>query len=98
MKTLCSLALIAGVHLLALAEQKSPVPLWPGGAPGALGKEDKDIPTLTAYVPEAGTATGAAMDSRWVLGTTGRRTRGPLRPARPARADGESRRRASTLP
>lgn len=25
--------------------------LWPGGAPGALGKESKDIPTLTPYLP-----------------------------------------------
>jgi acetyl esterase/lipase len=29
-----------------------PVPLWPGGAPGALGTEAKDIPTLTAYLPD----------------------------------------------
>ena len=29
-----------------------PVPLWPGGAPGALGSEEKDIPTLTVYLPE----------------------------------------------
>jgi acetyl esterase/lipase len=36
-------------------------PLWPNGAPGALGKEDKDIPTLTPYFPEDGKATGAAM-------------------------------------
>jgi acetyl esterase/lipase len=35
------------------------IPLWPNGAPGALGCEDKDIPTLTPYVPTtngAGTA------------------------------------------
>jgi acetyl esterase/lipase len=29
-----------------------PVPLWPAGAPGALGTEAKDIPTLTAYLPD----------------------------------------------
>jgi acetyl esterase/lipase len=29
-----------------------PVPLWPEGAPGALGSADKDIPTLTAYLPD----------------------------------------------
>jgi acetyl esterase/lipase len=29
-----------------------PVPLWPGGAPGALGTADKDVPTLTAYLPD----------------------------------------------
>ena len=37
------------------------MPLWPDGAPGALGKEDKDIPTLTAYLPAADIATGAAI-------------------------------------
>jgi len=36
-------------------------PLWPGGAPGALGTADKDIPTLTPYFPAADKATGAAM-------------------------------------
>jgi len=36
-------------------------PLWPDGAPGALGKEDKDIPTLTPYLPEPDKATGAAI-------------------------------------
>ena len=36
-------------------------PLWPEGAPGALGKEDKDIPTLTLFKPAEGKATGAAM-------------------------------------
>jgi acetyl esterase/lipase len=36
-------------------------PLWPDGAPGALGNEDKDIPSLTVYLPAAEKATGAAM-------------------------------------
>lgn len=36
-------------------------PLWPQGAPGALGKEDKDTPTLTVYLPEPEKATGAAV-------------------------------------
>ena len=39
----------------------SSFPLWPAGAPGALGKEDKDIPTLTPYLPDAAKATGAAI-------------------------------------
>jgi acetyl esterase/lipase len=43
------------------AEQKEALPLWPEGAPGALGNSDKDIPTLTPYLPDPGTATGAAM-------------------------------------
>jgi acetyl esterase/lipase len=37
------------------------MPLWPDGAPGALGKADKDIPTLTAYLPAPDLATGAAI-------------------------------------
>ncbi len=35
-------------------------PLWTGDAPGALGKEAKDIPTLTPYFAPAAKATGAA--------------------------------------
>ena len=35
-------------------------PLWPGGAPGALGKEAKDIPTLTPFFAPPDKATGAA--------------------------------------
>ena len=47
--------------LTALGQSKAPVVLWPDGAPGALGKSDKDIPTLTPYLPETGKANGAAM-------------------------------------
>ena len=36
-------------------------PLWQGDAPGALGHAAKDIPTLTPFLPPAGTASGAAM-------------------------------------
>jgi acetyl esterase/lipase len=35
--------------------------LWPEGAPGALGKEPVDIPTLTPYLPAKDLATGAAI-------------------------------------
>ncbi|MFB3921896.1 MAG: alpha/beta hydrolase [Terriglobia bacterium] len=35
--------------------------LWSGGAPGALGNEDVDKPTLTAYLPQAQNATGMAV-------------------------------------
>ncbi len=35
--------------------------LWPDAAPGALGAADKDIPTLTPFLPAAGAATGAAI-------------------------------------
>lgn len=46
---------------LASAAVLDPVRLWNGEAPGALGKEDKDIPTLTPYLAEPGKATGAAI-------------------------------------
>ena len=36
-------------------------PLWPDGAPGALGTADQDIPTLTPYFPDPAKATGAAI-------------------------------------
>src|ERR1051325_8254568 len=61
MKALLSLCTVLASVLLARAEMQTPVPLWPGGAPGALGKEDKDIPTLTPYLPEPDKASGAAI-------------------------------------
>jgi len=50
-----------GLRAQAPPEQPSSMPLWPDGAPGALGTNSNDIPTLTAFLPAAGTATGAAM-------------------------------------
>lgn len=38
-----------------------PIPLWPAGAPDALGTNNSDIPTLTPYLPDGTNATGAAM-------------------------------------
>jgi acetyl esterase/lipase len=63
------LPLLAGVSIFAnivlLAESQpvpqTPVPLWPDGAPGALGNKSQDIPTLTPFFPESGIATGASM-------------------------------------
>jgi len=63
------LLLLGGVsifaHTVLLAQSRPapqpPLPLWPDGAPGALGKEPKDIPTLTPFLPEAAMATGASM-------------------------------------
>jgi acetyl esterase/lipase len=40
---------------------QKPMPLWPEGAPGALGASSNDIPTLTPYLPDPTNATGAAM-------------------------------------
>ena len=39
----------------------APIVLWPGGAPGALGKADNDIPTLTPYLPDPRKACGTAV-------------------------------------
>jgi len=47
--------------ILIHAETTNSFPLWTNGAPGALGQEDKDIPTLTAYFPEPAKASGAAI-------------------------------------
>ena len=52
------LALLAAV-VSALGQ--TPILLWPDGAPGALGTEDKDKPSLTPYLPEADKASGAAI-------------------------------------
>ncbi len=37
------------------------IPLWPQGAPGALGSAPGDIPTITPFLPAPGQATGAAL-------------------------------------
>jgi acetyl esterase/lipase len=52
-------ALVLALNLRA-GEEPS-FPLWPGGAPGALGKGENDIPTLTPFLPDAGRASGAAI-------------------------------------
>jgi acetyl esterase/lipase len=46
--------------ILSRAEMQNPIPLWPDGAPGALGTNATDIPTLTPYLCISN-ATGAAM-------------------------------------
>ena len=35
--------------------------LWPGGAPGAVGTDDLDKPSLSIFLPPAGRATGSAV-------------------------------------
>jgi len=57
------LALLGALCVVALAQAQSTnsFPLWPEGAPGALGKEDKDIPTLTPFLPDSARASGAAV-------------------------------------
>jgi acetyl esterase/lipase len=60
-KTLLVLASTFFTVMTTLAQMKDPIPLWPGGAPGALGTSSNDIPTLTPYLPDPTNATGAAM-------------------------------------
>ena len=55
------MAAFFGWFTSAQAQPTNSFPLWPEGAPGALGKEDKDIPTLTPYLPDPANATGAAI-------------------------------------
>ena len=61
MKKLFASAILFSSLILSRAEMQTPIPLWPAGAPGALGTSTNDIPTLTAYLPDATNATGAAM-------------------------------------
>lgn len=60
MKKLFVLAVALAALFNARAEMKNSIPLWPDGAPGALGTSSNDIPTLTPYLCESN-ATGAAM-------------------------------------
>jgi acetyl esterase/lipase len=55
---------LIGVSLCLVAvhgQPTKPFPLWADGAPGALGTSEKDIPTLTPYLPEPAKALGAAV-------------------------------------
>src|SRR5260370_31905182 len=61
MKLNLAMFALSGWLAAAHAQPTNSFPLWPGGAPGALGKEDKDIPTLTPFFPDPEKATGAAM-------------------------------------
>jgi acetyl esterase/lipase len=53
------LSLLALISIARAADTS--ILLWPDGAPGALGKEDKDTPTLTPFLADSATASGAAM-------------------------------------
>jgi len=55
------LLLVACLTVAVHAAPLDPIPLWPNGAPGALGTADKDIPTLTAFLPDPDKASGAAI-------------------------------------
>ena len=61
MKILFSSLVLFSSLTLTRAEMQTPIPLWPDGAPGAHGTAPQDIPTLTPYLPDPATATGAAL-------------------------------------
>ncbi len=53
---------LAMLFSAALSSQsQTSFPLWPQGAPGALGTNEADIPTLTVFLSGATNATGPAM-------------------------------------
>jgi acetyl esterase/lipase len=55
------LASFASAVSAAPPAPQAPIVLWPDGAPGALGHEPADIPTLTPFLPSKEKATGAAI-------------------------------------
>jgi acetyl esterase/lipase len=61
MKTLFALAVLSASLTISRAEMQTSIPLWPDGAPGALGTSTNDIPTLTPYLADPTNATGAVM-------------------------------------
>ena len=61
LKKVISCQFTAFLATSALAATPTVTPLWSTAAPGALGTAPRDIPTLTAYLPAADQATGAAM-------------------------------------
>ena len=46
---------------VSAASAADPIRLWEGDAPGAMGKEPKDIPTITPYLPAADKMSGMAI-------------------------------------
>jgi acetyl esterase/lipase len=56
-------ALLLSLGLMSVAATPEPKaePLWPKGAPGAVGSEPADRPTLTAWLPPREKATGTAV-------------------------------------
>jgi acetyl esterase/lipase len=57
------LALLPLLAAVVCAQPQPPKPelLWPNGAPGALGSDDADKPTLTPYLVPAGRGAGTAV-------------------------------------
>jgi acetyl esterase/lipase len=60
-KKLIMLSSLLGLISTARGQATNEMRLWAGAAPGALGNNDRDIPTLTVFLPDPAKATGAAM-------------------------------------
>jgi acetyl esterase/lipase len=52
---------VATISIANFARAESEIPLWPDGAPGALGTAPKDISTITPFLATGTNASGAAM-------------------------------------
>lgn len=62
MKIFLAPAILWLATTLSYAQMQTAIPLWPNGAPGALGTDADDIPTITPYLTGSSNATtGAAM-------------------------------------
>src|SRR6266545_651368 len=63
MRTLAFLVLMTSSLAAQRPGQKMPDPvlLWPDGAPGAVGTEDRDQPSITPYLVPAGQGTGTSV-------------------------------------
>ena len=49
------------IMITSLTHAQTALPLWPDAAPGARGTNDQDVPTITPYLADPATASGAAM-------------------------------------
>ncbi|HEY2016838.1 MAG TPA: alpha/beta hydrolase [Bryobacteraceae bacterium] len=62
MKRFCiGFLVLAGVMVAQTPNMPKSDPLWPDGAPGALGTQDEDRPTLAPYLVPQGRGSGAAV-------------------------------------
>jgi acetyl esterase/lipase len=61
MRIILTILAVVALSEIARAQPRNPIPLWPDGAPGALGNEAHDIPKITPHFPNPDSATGAAM-------------------------------------
>ena len=58
--TIRCLLLLMITSLVHAQTAPSALPLWPDAAPGARGTNDQDVPTITPYLADPATASGAA--------------------------------------